>query len=175
MNYIDIIILLPLAYGLIQGIRHGIVREMAALLAIIVGIYAARYMSAQFIPYIVEWTGWSASVSASVAYVLVFIAVVAGINLVAFIISKLLKAVMLGGINRLLGGVFGVVKWTLIVSVILNVLSVANDFVPFKDNPAVQGSMLYSHLEHLLWKILPCMDIDKFMESVKSLEPSQFV
>ncbi|MGM9806141.1 MAG: CvpA family protein [Candidatus Aphodosoma sp.] len=170
MNFIDIIILLPMVYGLVQGVRHGIVREMAALAAVIVGIYMARYMSARLVPYIVECTGWSLSVSASVAYVIVFLAVVVCVNLMAYILSRLLKAVMLGGVNRLFGGLFGMLKWALVVSVILNIMAFACEFIPFKDNPAVQSSVLYPYLEQLLWKVLPCLNIGRFVEAVKEMD-----
>ena len=41
MNYLDIIIAVPLLYGLIKGFSNGIVKEVTSLLALFVGVYIA--------------------------------------------------------------------------------------------------------------------------------------
>lgn len=170
MNYLDVILLLPLAYGLIQGIRHGIVKEMAQFVAIVVAIYLARFFSPDFVPYVKELTGWDASVCASISYALVFIVVVLGVNLLAYIVTKLLSAVLLGGVNRFFGALFGLFKWALILSVVLNVVAIADDFLPVKENEYVRSSALYSHVESLLWKVLPGMNLDGFIDKVKNIQ-----
>ena len=41
MNYLDIIIVIPLVYGMIKGFYNGLVKEITALLALVVGVYVA--------------------------------------------------------------------------------------------------------------------------------------
>lgn len=174
LNYLDIVLLLPIAYGLIQGIRHGIVKEVAALIAIIAGIYLARFWSPVLACHLVKWTGWSAGLSSTVAYVLIFVVIALGVHLLAHIVGRLLKAIMLGGVNRVFGAVFGVVKWVLILSVILNLVALIDTVLPLKGYPAVQNSMLYSHLEGLLWQILPGLDLENYIETLRSLPSATF-
>ena len=169
MNYLDIAILLPIAYGMIQGLRHGIVRELAALVAIIAGIYFARFWSPEVARYIVEWTAWDIGVCRTLAYVLIFAVISMAVHLLARIFSRLLRSIMLGGVNRALGAVFGIVKWTLVLSVVVNVVALLDPFVPIKNTPIVQSSVLYTHFEQLLWQILPGINATGFAEKLQTL------
>ena len=52
MNFIDIIIIVPLGYAAWQGFKKGFIIELFTLLALLVGIYAGIHFSdwtAQFI------------------------------------------------------------------------------------------------------------------------------
>lgn len=169
MNYLDIALLLPVAYGLVQGLRHGIVKEVATLVAIIAGIYLARYWSPVLAHHIVEWTGWTPGISATIAFVLIFIIIALAVHLLASVVGRLLKAIMLGGVNRLFGALFGIAKWALILSVVLNLLAFIDTLLPIKSYPMVQESMLYSHFESLLWQVLPGLSVDDFASSFRAL------
>ena len=50
MNYLDIILSIPLLIGLYKGISRGIIKELASLLALIIGIYGAVHFSEQLQP-----------------------------------------------------------------------------------------------------------------------------
>ena len=68
MNYLDIILIIPLAYGLVQGLRKGLIKEIAGLLAIILGIYLARYFSLPVSQVLTEMTGWASNICTPLAY-----------------------------------------------------------------------------------------------------------
>lgn len=158
MNYIDIIIAIILVFGMIQGLRHGLVKELASFIAVIIGIYVARYFSEPVARQLVEWTEWSQQICLTLAYALLFTGVALAIHTLSYVISKLLSAIMLGWINRLLGAIFSVVKWVLIISVILNILSFVDNLFPIKKQPTVQESKLYAPLESVIWRIMPHFD-----------------
>ena len=62
MNYLDIILIIPLAYGLVQGLRKGLVKEIAGLLAVVLGVYLARYFSLPASQALAEMTGWATNI-----------------------------------------------------------------------------------------------------------------
>ena len=41
MNYLDIIIAVPLLYGMIKGFSNGLIKEVTSLLALFIGVYVA--------------------------------------------------------------------------------------------------------------------------------------
>jgi membrane protein required for colicin V production len=45
MNYLDIILAIPLLWGLYKGVSKGIIKELASLVALIVGIYGAVHFA----------------------------------------------------------------------------------------------------------------------------------
>ncbi len=174
MNYLDIILVIPLAYGLVQGLRKGLIKEIAGLIAIILGIYLARYFSLPASQALIEMTGWAANICTPLAYALVFIAVSLSISALSYMLSKIIGAIMLGWLNRLLGAIFGVVKMTLLLSVILNFLLIMNQFVPIKEKPIVQQSLLYSPIENLMGEVLPLLNFEDFTTAVREgiVEPA---
>lgn len=119
MSWLDIIILLPLLIGLVRGMMKGLVTEIIAILAVVFGFFGAKLWGATFSAWISTQFTWPQPVCDAVAYALLFLAITLALNIVGRLISKLLKAIHLGWINRILGGAFGVVKWALIVLAIV--------------------------------------------------------
>jgi membrane protein required for colicin V production len=174
MNYLDIILIIPLAYGLVQGLRKGLVKEIAGILAIVLGIYLARYFSISVSLALVELTGWAVNICTPLAYALVFIVVSLSISALSYMLSKIIGAIMLGWLNRLLGAAFGVIKMTLLLSVILNFIALMDQFMPIKDKPIVQQSLLYSPVENVMATVLPLLNFEDFTTAVREgvVEPA---
>ena len=48
MNYLDIIIAIPLVWGIVIGFKKGFVIEIASLIAILAGVYGSIHFSILF-------------------------------------------------------------------------------------------------------------------------------
>lgn len=167
MNTLDIVLIVPIAFGLIQGFRHGLVKEVGSLVGIVVGIYLARYFSDDVAKILVQQFGWSFSICITIAYALVFIAGAVGIQLIAYVLSKILDFIKVGWLNKTIGSVFGALKFVLILSVILNLFSMLNAFQPIVQKKAVENSALYKPIESIMPSIMPFLDFDKFKDLFK--------
>ena len=97
----------------------GFVTEIIAILAVVFGFIGAKLWGQTFSAWILTQFTWPDTVCDAVAYALLFLGITLALNIVARLISKLLKAIHLGWMNRVLGGAFGVAKWTLIVLAIV--------------------------------------------------------
>ena len=115
MNWLDAIILLPLLIGLIRGLMRGLVTELIAILAVILGCVGARIWGPVFSHWIAQQVSWAQAICDVIAYALLFVAIAVALNLLGKLFSRLLKAIHLGFVNRLLGAVFGTLKWAIIV------------------------------------------------------------
>lgn len=155
MNIIDILLSLPLLYGLVQGFRHGLVREIGALIAVVIGIYVAHYFSPDLAKVLSAWVDATPQVARIVAYSIIFLATTAGVHFVAYLISKILDLVKLGTVNKCLGAFFGTVKWLLILSIILKIISMAGQYLPIYENSVVANSKLFKPVEMVIDYILP--------------------
>ena len=169
MNILDIIFIIPLAYGCIQGIRHGFVKEIGSFIAIIIGIYLARFWSESLSKIIIEWIDISPQVSLIIAYIIAFIIGTLGIHLLAYLLSKFLDLVKIAWINKTIGALFGTFKWILILSLILNIFSMINNFAPLIEKKVVNESVLYKPIENTISNVLPFLDFDKFKEFAHNL------
>ncbi|MDG1652527.1 MAG: CvpA family protein [Flavobacteriaceae bacterium] len=116
MNILDVIVLCCLSYGLIRGLIKGFVVEIAVVVALFVGVLGAFKFASTFAFYIHSFVELNPKVVQGVSFLLLFIGIVYGISLLAKMLTKTLQIVALGLLNRLAGGLFGLVKWTVILS-----------------------------------------------------------
>ena len=115
MSWLDIIILLPLLIGLVRGLMKGLVIEIASIVAIVLGYIGSQLWGAMFAAWLIKQFSWPETVCMVVAYALLFIGISLLLHILARALSKLFQKVSLGWLNRLLGGVFGTLKWAIIV------------------------------------------------------------
>ena len=126
MSNIDISILIIVGAGFVFGLFKGLVRELASLAAIVLGIYGAKLFSSLLVPLVVDMLGVSEKVAQPLSYVVLFIAIAVALLILARTVDKVFDAVSLGGLNKFLGGVFGALKYALIISVLINVFEPLN-------------------------------------------------
>ncbi len=155
MNYLDIILGIGLLLGLYTGIKNGLLIEIASLLALILGVYGAIHFSFYAAEYLEGQTNWEPATLNLIAFVVTFIVIVLIITLAGKLLTKLAKIIMLGVLNRILGGVFGVIKSAFILSVILMFTrSIATGFDILKEETK-ETSVLYPFVEPVAPVLLP--------------------
>jgi membrane protein required for colicin V production len=114
MTALDIAIVLVLVLSMVWGIWRGFVREMLSLAGWVLAFLAANAVAAplgELLP-----ASWArAEVRVLIAFVVVFVLVLSAATLVAMLLSRLFKAAGLGGVDRTLGGVFGLARGVVIL------------------------------------------------------------
>lgn len=167
MNYLDIIFLIPLTFGAVVGIRRGIVKEILALVAIVMAIYVARYFSPLLSVFLINHLSCSERTAYPLAYILVLLLFGGGMYILSEMLTRILKAMKLGTVNRIFGALLGILKWSLILSAILCFFAIVDRYIPIKTKPAVQQSVLYQPLESLIPTILPLIHEEELINHEK--------
>ena len=123
MNYLDIIIAVPLLYGLIKGLSNGLVKEVTSLLALFIGVYVAINFSEYLEPKFINILDGSQEFVPVFAFVVLFLVSVLCIKILGFFIDKLTKVLALGIFSRIFGAVFGFSKVVVIFSFLLFIIT----------------------------------------------------
>src|SRR5690606_9358360 len=123
MNSVDTIVLLLLALAFLIGFRNGFVKSALSFISWIVGIYVAGLFGEKFSIYVKSWFHLSNDLSRIIAFVFIFLIVVVLLNLAARLLTGVLKMLMMGLTNKILGGVFNVLKYIFVLSFILMVVN----------------------------------------------------
>lgn len=155
MATLDIILLIPLVYGLIRGFFRGFFKEVASLVGVILGIFAAKWFGLDFAAFLQTQFGWSLQVAQPAAYILLFLVVAIALNIVAWLFGKLLSAASLGWANKLAGGLFGLLKFALVMSLLLNCFARINDVTHWTDAETLERSVLYKPTKAVVPTLLP--------------------
>jgi membrane protein required for colicin V production len=164
METIDIIICIVLLYGLIKGLFKGFFVEIASLLALVLGVYGAVYFSHYIGSLLSDYLSWNEKYIEISAFALTFIAIVFSISLAGKLLTKAADFALLGWLNKLLGGVFGLLKVGLILSIILYFFSLVNGKFEFIDSDVLQASILYSPLIELVEQMYPLVSSGSLFE-----------
>jgi membrane protein required for colicin V production len=145
----------PLLWGLYKGISKGIVKELASLIALIAGIYGAVHFADSIHPYLKEHFSITTSFVPIISFGITFVAIVLGIKIIGFVIDKIVKAVALGIISRLLGGVFGIMKTALIISGLLLIVNTFDYYLNLIPIEQKKQSILYQPISNMIPSIMP--------------------
>ena len=123
MNYLDIIIVVPLLYGLIKGFSNGLIKEVTALVSLLLGVYVAINFSLYLEPKVADVLGGYEQFISIIAFTILFLVSVFCVKAIGFMLEKLTKALALGIISRFLGGIFGLLKVVVIFSFLIFVIT----------------------------------------------------
>lgn len=145
MSYLDILIALPIVYGIIRGIMRGLVMEIFAIVGIILGIVVARIYAGEAAIWLQQFSQWDVNILQPVAAFVIFLVVALLCRLLAQLLTKLFKLISLGWINRLVGGIFGAAKWILILAVIITCVDMIDGVLHFIKPELKESSLLYSY------------------------------
>lgn len=128
MNAVDIAILVVLALLLLKGLWLGLIHELCGLAGLGLGaILAARYHTtlAGTLP---AWSALPPWLGRALCFALLFLVTVACFALLGMVLSRFFKLIFLGGLNRVLGGLFGLLQGLLLLSLLLYGLGSAGFF-----------------------------------------------
>ena len=147
MNWLDVLLLLPLLVGLVRGVMRGLISEVIAIVVVILGIVGARIWAPSCSQWLIGQFQWPQGVCEVVAYVLIFLLIAIVLSIIAKLLSRFLRAIHLGWANRLFGGVFGLLKYGLIVLVVVFAMDRTNQaFHWLDDAPVVKSSVVYPYM-----------------------------
>lgn len=150
MTIFDYIVLGIVGFSILVGLMRGAIRELFSVLGWVLAFYLATRFNSDMIAYLPEQVPGEA-LKAMVAFLVVFLTVLFLSTLLALILTTLIKAIGLGGLNRVLGGLAGAVKGILIVC-ILAMLAAMTDLP--KDSRWT-NAMLSAPVEVMVLNLLP--------------------
>lgn len=151
MNYLDIVIVVSLFYGLIKGFGNGLIKEITGLIGLFIGVYIAISFSSYLYPKFAELLGGYEQFIPIISFATLFIVSVIIIKILGSIIDKFTKALALGFVSRLLGGIFGGAKIG-VVLIFLFSLALKHELI---DKETQRKSVLIIPLEEVADIIIP--------------------
>ncbi|MBN8762556.1 MAG: colicin V production protein [Thiobacillus sp. 63-78] len=109
MSMLDLIVLLVLVLTVVRGLMRGMVDTLFSLAAWILAFVLGRWgalLVAPLLPMGIESPG----IRYFAGFAVVFLVVLIGVLLLGHVLSSLVRAAGLGGPDKMLGGVLGLVK-----------------------------------------------------------------
>ena len=140
---------LIITWGAYNGFSKGLVKELTSVLSIISGIFLAK----NFYPYLdikLKTIFESESSFISILSSMIILSLTIMIfKIIARFLTKFLKLIALGLLNRIAGAVFGIIKSLLLLCIVIFIFSKINNITYAIDDATLDQSFLYSNLEKI--------------------------
>ena len=164
-SYIDLIILVPVLYGLYKGFSKGLILSLASLVGLFLGIYGGvkfSYLTSQYL-----YQEFEIDIPL-LAFAVTFLIIMIAVYLLGQLLSKFIDALALGIFNKIAGALFGAGKIVIILTVLLLFFENANNTFQFIDPAIISESKLYRYLSDISALIFP------YFEDLKSNIPDGY-
>jgi len=124
MEIFRIVVLAVLAWFLIVGIKKGLIQQVLEVAGIVVAFLAAFYFAHAFAAWIEERTTADYRLSLALAALAIFIGIIIVVHFVGLGLKKLFGLTIMGVFDRVAGGLFGLLKGVLVVSLVLSLIMI---------------------------------------------------
>lgn len=149
MSYLDLFFGMAIAWGAYSGFSKGLIKELASILGVIIGVFLAKnyypYLDIKLKPIFESEAGFISILSA----ILIFLLTIMVFKIIAKFLTKFLKIIALGLLNRIIGSVFGIFKTVLLLCVLVFIFSNINNVTGLIKAEKLSQSFFYSKIEKI--------------------------
>ena len=149
MNYLDVFLMILIAWGAYNGFVKGLIKELASILGILLGIFLAKNYYPLLDEKLFLLLESDAVFISLISALTIFLFTIMVIKLVASFLTKFLKLIALGLLNKMIGALFGVLKSVLILCVIIFIFSKINLVTNIIEKDNLNSSFIYSKIEKI--------------------------
>jgi membrane protein required for colicin V production len=155
VNFIDILILIPVLWGFWRGFMKGVVMEVATLIAFFLGVWGGMKFSDLLAGWIRDGFDSQSPYIPLIAFALIFVGILLVVFAVAKFIEKAMEKTSIGVLNKIAGGIFGCFKFLLIISVIFFVIDAVEKSITVIPPAVKDHSLLYRPVATIAPKVIP--------------------
>ena len=155
MNVPDIILLICLVPALVQGFMKGFLSQAFELAALVAGAWTAYHFSWTATHWLLNHIQASAAILHLILFVLILIVAFYIFNLVGQGLRRIIRVVVMGWIDKLLGIFFAFLKAGLVIGLFIVVFHTINTRFGLVPARILDESVLYGPLKDITYSIFP--------------------
>lgn len=168
MSFLDIIFIIPIIWLAYVGFKKGLIIELSTLLALVLGVFVSLYFSDITAEFLKETFALKTKYLKLISFIITFLLVVIAVNLIGKLIEKFVNMVALSFLNKSAGGVFGVIKAVVILSLLLFFVEKVDKKKFLLSEELTEKSIFYEYIQ----PIAPTL-IDAFSDIDFDLDPEE--
>jgi len=138
--YIDLIVIVVLLYAFLKGFSNGLVNELASFFGLLIGAIISYSFSDDLSKIIDDYVEIDGQILNILSFILLFILTSFLFTIAGKYMTKLIKYISLGTINRLLGGIFSSLKFLIIIVSISMVINYFSELLDIEIIPSNQAN-----------------------------------
>lgn len=158
MALFDIVAGVILIFAFIKGLISGFIKELASVVAIIVGLLGAVMLY----PSVSHWISsmFDCRYRDVIAFIGLFIAIALAIHLLARLLHNVVEGLSLSIVNRIAGALFSLFKYAFLISIIVNLFSFFDKESILIEPDKQDSSMVYPMVKSLAPMVLDGLNFE---------------
>ena len=169
MSSVDIVLIVLGLFGFYKGFKNGILIEITTLIALVLGFYGAQHLASFTAKFLNDTFNWNPEQLYTISMVITFTLIVIAVYLIGKALTKVASMILLGGLNKIIGGFFGLFKMAIIMSVMI---SYGNEFFnlsSYLPEKTLESSLGFAPLESMGEFLLNKVFVSDNLEKIKAL------
>lgn len=164
INYFDLVVLIPLLFGMYKGFTKGLILSIATLVGLILGVWSGVKFS--HITSELLFDKFQIDIPL-LAFAVTFLGVLILMYFVGKLLSKFIDILALGLFNKIGGALFSAFKTILILTVVLLFFENVNNNFKLVDTATLDGSIFYPFLKGISKYVFPYFnDLKSFSDGI---------
>ena len=154
MNTLDIVLLVAAGIGMLFGLKSGLVKQLSFGAGVAIGLLQATIFYPRTAAWLEEITGWDSLICTVLGFVLIVAAVTIAINIAGLLLRWLLKAVLLGWLDRIAGAIFSII---IALGVVVLGVNISESIAPdnkITGKTSQKESLLYNEVAEVTFLII---------------------
>ena len=147
MNYIDFILILIIIWGAFSGFKKGLINELASIIGLISGIFFAKNYYLLLNKKLYDLFDSESNFISIFSVIIIFFTAIMIVKITGIFLTKIIKFVFLGLVNKIIGGLFGILKSFLILGIFIFIFSKLNEVANIVKKDKLNQSIIYSKIE----------------------------
>jgi membrane protein required for colicin V production len=161
MNFIDLILAIPLLWFAYKGFTKGLILELASLIALLLGIYIAGHFSDYTAGFLRDKMDFHSKYMSIISFSITFLVVIVLVFLFGKALEKVAHIALLGFANKFIGALFGLLKAIFLLSALIYIMDTLG-----AENKAIspklqEGSLLYKPIKVVAPAVFPIIKESK--------------
>ena len=172
MNYLDIILCIPLVWGLYKGFTKGLIIEAATMIAFGLGVWGGIHFSNYIAVKISSSFDWHSPYLPIISFAITFLGIIIIVYFIAKLVQRLVEGMALGAINKIGGAVFGALKFAMVMSVVIFMMDALEESYPIISFKTKEESLLYKPIGLIAPALIPSLNKEKMKTLIPKPEES---
>ena len=155
MSILDIILLICLVPAIVQGFRKGFISQVMSIVSVIAGVWLSVKAATPVSAWIGQYIHGSEQVLKIISFALIYIGVAFAMGALCRILEGIIKIIMLGWLNRLLGMLFSLLNACLIIGLVIMAFCSLNNTFNIVSEEILNQSVLFQPLKQVAYTVFP--------------------
>ena len=164
MNVIDIIIIVILAYAFLKGFFNGFINEVSSFVGFLIAAIVSYNFSEPLSNLLIDFVEIDKKILNIICLIALFILIALVFKVFGKGLTKLIKFISLGVLNKLVGGFFSAIKYVIVFTTIAIIYKNFVQIYPeLLSNSYVESSTSFQLMIRLGESIIKNFDADYFI------------